>query len=880
MNISQKNILAVCSGVVVSVCSVGLFGAQAQTPPRFPKYFEGGSILVVPSSHQDIAWMDSIARCVEQRDHQVITPAMDMMGKDPGYHFSLEDSLMVMEYLGRHPDRKAQLADLVRKGQLEIGATYNQPYESLYAGESLVRQTYLGRRWVKKTFPGGDAVTAWSPDVPGRAMQMPQILGKAGIRNLIISRHEQGFYRWLSPDGTGVEMYTPGLYAHPDVCLWNWHAPKDAPPGGGVNTAIDSIAQVLKRQEGNYSKFKLPSVLPVFMTGDASGAWTYKYKQEFNNLSASEPKIKYATGTQLMDAIAAGKPDLPTITGERPNVWLYIHGPTHHWAISAMRDAARLLPAAEAFATIDGLLTGSFNNYPQAAFEAAWLAHLYPDHGWGGNYGELTDETFRQKEEHARDTGSRILAESTASIANRVKANPARGQPVVVFNSLSWERSDPVTVAGAGTRVTDSDGKEILSQPLEGGKLVFIAKNVPALGYKTYYLVKDSLKGTAKAVAVAEPATNHENQFFRIELAPGGIKSIFDKTLNKELLRTDKFLGGELFTMESVGNGAGEFAEVQKPRTERQLMEFAKQYKPSWQKVESGPVFTVFEWSMKQSEEKFRRCSPSQRLIVYQDIKRIDLETSLIGWDGTPYREFRLAFPINMEKGQVSYEVPMGVVEVGKSELAGAAGHMYKQPCKDVHPREVQNWFSVNNGDFGVTISSSVAVFDYIDPTEDPVSYPVLQPLLLASRKSCHWMGNYYMQTGDHHYRFSIYPHAGGWQNGWRQGVQANTPLIAVTSQPAPGASLAETLSFCSVTGDNLAITALKKAEDDDSVVLRCVDMAGRDSEPQFSLFKPVSHAERTNLIEEDGQPLTLANGQLKLKVGHHAIDTLKLTIK
>ena len=868
--------MAACRRMFAVLLGFGSLNAQAQAPSKFPKYFEGGSILIVPSSHQDIAWMDSIERCVEQRDRQVITKAMEIMAKDPEYHFSLENSLSVMEYLSRHPDRKAEMAEFVRKGQLEIGATYNEPYESLFASESLVRQTYWGRRWVKKTFPGCDAVTAYSPDVPGRALQMPQILSKAGIKNLIISRHEEGFYRWLSPDGSGVDMYTPGLYAHPNVCLWDWHAPKDAPPGGGVKTAIESAAQELKKQEGNYSKFKLPAVLPVLMTNDASGPWTYQYKQEFNQLPAPEPKIKYATGTQLMDAIAAGKPALPTIMGERPNVWLYIHGPTHHWAVSAMRDAARLLSAAEAFATIDGLLAGTFKDYPQAAFDDAWMAHIYPDHGWGGNYGELTDETFKQKEESARDTGNRILAESTASIANRVKANLAKGQPVVVFNSLSWERTDPVTVTGAETRVTDSDGKEIPSQPMAGGKRVFIAKDVPALGYKTYYLVK----AAAKAVATAEPATSHENQFFRIELAPGGIKSLFDKTLNKELLRTDKFLGGELYTMDSVGNGAGEFAEVQKPNTNARLMECAKQYKPGWKKVESGPVFTVYEWSIKQSEEKFRRCSPSQRLIVYQEIKRLDLETSLIGWDGTPYREFRLAFPINMETGQVSYEVPMGVVEVGKSELAGAAGQMYKQPCKDVHPREVQNWFSVNNSDFGVTISSSVAVFDYVDPTDQPVSYPVLQPLLLASRKSCHWMGNYYMQAGDHHYRFSIYPHAGGWQNGWRQGVQANTPLLAVAAQPVPGASLAETMSFCSVTGDNLAISALKKAEDNDSVVLRCYDVLGRDSEPEFRLFKPVLHAERTDLIEEDGKPLSVTKGKVHTKVGHHAIETLKLRIE
>jgi Glycosyl hydrolases family 38 N-terminal domain len=91
---------------------------NTQEPSTFPKFFQGGSILIVPSSHQDIGWMDSIERCIEQRDRQVITQAMTLMGKDPGYRFSLEDTLLVMDYLKRHPDRKEQMGEFVRKGQL------------------------------------------------------------------------------------------------------------------------------------------------------------------------------------------------------------------------------------------------------------------------------------------------------------------------------------------------------------------------------------------------------------------------------------------------------------------------------------------------------------------------------------------------------------------------------------------------------------------------------------------------------------------------------------------------------------------------------------------------------------------------------------------
>ena len=38
---------------------------------------------------------------------------------------------------------------------------------------------------------------------------MPQLMAKAGIDNMFISRHERGVFDWLSPDGSSVTTYTP-----------------------------------------------------------------------------------------------------------------------------------------------------------------------------------------------------------------------------------------------------------------------------------------------------------------------------------------------------------------------------------------------------------------------------------------------------------------------------------------------------------------------------------------------------------------------------------------------------------------------------------------------------------------------------------------------
>ena len=47
--------------------------------------------------------------------------------------------------------------------------------------------------------------------------------------------------------------------------------------------------------------------------------------------------------------------------------------------------------------------------------------------------------------------------------------------------------------------------------------------------------------------------------------AKGGLGQIYDKALERDLLKTDDLAGGEVFTMQSVGNGAGEFGDVQQP---------------------------------------------------------------------------------------------------------------------------------------------------------------------------------------------------------------------------------------------------------------------------------------------------------------------------
>jgi len=400
--------------------------------------------------------------------------------------------------------------------------------------------------------------------------------------------------------------------------------------------------------------------------------------------------------------------------------------------------------------------------------------------------------------------------------------------------------------------------------------LLFVARDVPSVGYVTYYVRPSRMPRHPRTQPTV--LTSLDNQYYRLLLGAGGVKQIVDKELKQPLLDTAKFLGGELFTMQSIGEDAGEWSTPQQPTMEG--FDRLSNHPSIWRSIESGPVRNIVE-----AQYPLAHATVVQRVILYNTIKRIDFEISLLGWDGTPYREFRLAFPIRVPAAKVAYEVPFGVLNAGEGEMKGSAGERYTEQASLVRPRAIQNWIGLYNPTQGVTLSSSVPVWDYLDPTDTTIDRPLLQPVLLASRRSCHGEGPWYLQHGDHFFRFSLTSHALGWQKGQHQGIEANTPLVTVVDpRRDPRAYLPTAGSFLSVDADNLVLSTMKKSEDDNSVIIRMYDSEGRTTSTQLLFLTPVQKAEETNLLEEVIAPIPSTEKRIAVEVGSNAIHTMKIT--
>ena len=844
-----------------------------------------GQILLMNSSHQDIAWMDSPEKCVIERDTMLLTPLFKLAGKDKNYRFDIEDALMIREYFQRHPDKKLLLKEMFTDGRLSCGSTFIQPYEEMYSGEALTRQFYFGAKWLKDEF-NYNATVYWNEDVPGRTLQMAQIMRKAGTKSMMISRHNRGIFNWFSPDGSFVTVFSPGHYGDAFMSL-----------GKNFNEA----ARFVSKTSMDWQKFytaKTPSpVIPILSDWDMSPSKDYSQliknwenihelpDDQGKSVPVNLPRFKVATTPEFFQALMDQKPNLPSVQGERPAVWLYIHGPSHQKALKASREADILLPIAEKFSTINALTDGTFLNYPQSALNIAWEAKIYPDHGWGGKHGDITDAWFLSKYEFAKAEAEKIVDKSLSELASKVKTDDNKGLPIVVFNSINHMRTDKVCThlnfkksKANGLVLSDSDGKTVNIQlssvqyfddgSIKSTVLQFIAENIPSIGYRTFY-VKTSKKDEPKSSPAFENMA--ENNFYRLTFANGGLSSVFDKELGQELIDSKKFKAGEIFTMHSEGNGAGEFSDIQKP----DMKDFDKtgNYNTKWEIEEDGPVFTKYKF-----RQQIKYAVIEQHIKLFHTLKRIDFEPEILNWEGVLYHEFRMALPLSMTDGQVTYEVPFGVVEVGKDEIRGAAGERYQTECKNVHPRGIQNWISSSNSSFGVTLSSSVVVADWIDPTDQPVKNQILQPILLASRRSCHWEGNEYLQTGNHSFSFSMTSHKPGWQQGALFGQESNEKLMPV--QPLhhfENASLPESLSFFKTEGTNVMVSTIKKAEDNNEVIIRLAEMEGKDQDVTLESFREITKAEHTNLIEAIGEPMLPKGKTLPIKLGHHAIETIKI---
>lgn len=167
------------------------------------------NVHIVPHTHWDREWYFTNARSTVYLISQV-NEVIDVLEKNPDTYYYLLDaqSSLIEDYLSFYPEKRPVLEKLIGSQRLLIGPWYTQTDQIAVAQESIVRNLYYGIEFAGQL--GHSMMIGYCPDIFGQGGNMPQIYRKSGIKSAIIwrgighSKLKQNEFLWKGTDGTEI----------------------------------------------------------------------------------------------------------------------------------------------------------------------------------------------------------------------------------------------------------------------------------------------------------------------------------------------------------------------------------------------------------------------------------------------------------------------------------------------------------------------------------------------------------------------------------------------------------------------------------------------------------------------------------------------------
>jgi alpha-mannosidase len=859
------------------------------------------------NSHIDAAWLWPWTESVDVVKRTFGT-ALQLMYEYPEYTYT-QSAAAYNEWLAqKYPEMNTEIAQRIKEGRWEIvGGMWVEPDLNMPDGESLVRQLLVGKRWYKQAY-GVDVRVGWNPDSFGYTWQLPQIYKKSGVDYFVTQKMAWNdtnqlpfkFFWWESPDGSKVLTYFPHDYANDNL--------------NPVRLARDfTIAQ--KQAAG------LTGMMDLYGIGDHGGGPTRAILDEgrhwaYPSLPAYVmPKIEFGTVlpyfTALEKQIAPGSPvwDYASIAKgytPPPAVAGMVNIPTwkselyfeYHRGVMTtqanhkknMRESEVEMLDAEKWASLAWVLAG--RAYPSSDLTEDWkkvLFNQFHDLAAGSGIGVIYKDAQKDYDV-VRWSTNEIDANARQTIAEKINTS-ANGQheiPILVFNPLGWERSGEIRVkvqltvspqkynssSAFPARQADEVYGNIVSEDLNTGvtEVSFDAQEVPPLGFKVFRLISPwkpkNVNGNVRNVdSYYRAPQDNSGDYYTLQSTRDGLAVNVNAKNGCITSIHDKY-GYEWLAQNGCGNELQIFKDTPKDYD-------AWNIDPGT--LDQSPILMTNADKVELVGEKFPK--PFIRISRHwQDskfVQTIRLEGDQIDIDNEiDWHEnhvlLKAAFPLAASGPFATYEIPYGTIdrsttrnnswEKAQFEVTALRWADLSGPGPD---GKVHGLSILNQNKYGYDATGNV-----------------LRLTLLRSPK---WP-DAEADMGHHHFHYALYPHAGTWKDALtvRHGYEYNYPLTAVVTTAHPG-SLPSSHSFASVAPENVVLTAVKKAEDQNGLdvnglILRVYEWAGKETTAEFHVPPGATGATVTNLMETpEGAPLPMTGDVVKAPIHPYEILTIRV---
>jgi alpha-mannosidase len=268
--------------------------------------------------------------------------------------------------------------------------------------------------------------------------------------------------------------------------------------------------------------------------------------------------------------------------------------------------------------------------------------------------------------------------------------------------------------------------------------------------------------------------------------------------------------------------------------------------------VEGGPLRAII-----RVKKHFQNSTFVQDITMYAGVPRVDVKMQA-DWH-EKHILLKVAFPVSVHSDKATFEIPYGAIERPTTRNTPAEQAKFEVPA--------QRWADLSDTKHGFSLLN-----------DSKYGYDVRGNVLrLSLLRSPEWPDPH-ADEGHHEFTYSLYPHAGTWRDAQtvRRGYELNYKLLAIRSQKHDGTLPAE-YSFVKIESDNVVLTAVKKSEDDDSLVLRFYEWAGREEDVKLQLPAGARSASETDLMERSIADLAVHDDVVTVHTKPYEIKTIKV---
>lgn len=772
--------------------------------------------IAVGHAHIDTAWLWPL-RETRRKCLRTFTNQLRLMEEFPEYTFLCSQAQQYAWIEEDAPEVFEQIRARVREGRWEPGGgMWIEPDANCPSGESLARQIVLGAGYWQQTFgEKGKQSFLYLPDTFGFPGSIPQIMALCGLHTFItnklhwnsVNTFPHSTFVWRGIDGTEVLAHnTPGK----DYNATN--TPRELRRGEHTHTLRDRAGSDGDTQSPG--KAACPPVwLQPFGYGDGGGGPT-DWSIEFARLAEDcegLPRVTMGRADSFCERLlsqesaADGTPEaLPVWWGE---LYLELHRgtlTTQAWIKEANRRAEESLRLAEALHAVSPSGWGGAA-YPTAKLEKAWklvLLNQFHDILPGSSIGWVYEDARRDFERVEKITDSLTDKGTTVWLSGLSTAGLA--QPVGVFNQCSVHRDGVIEL--------DDD-------------TLMLAKDVPALGVRVI---------DAAATPMCVPVTIDGGR-----LSNGVVTAEIDDLGRVASLRREG-CGVDLAGSWRGHHGLNILALFEDLPHMWDAWDIDPSFEHKARVIDTPPeAIEVVQESPLRGAIRVRRSlgeasSIEQVYTLSAASPRLDVHTR-IEWRERR-RLLRALFPTPILAPLATYEIQFGHVQRPTHRNTPWDAAMF-EVC-------AHRWADISERGAGLALLN-----------DSKYGHSCCEGMLGLSLLRSPVHPDPQADQGTHEFTYSLMPHEGDWRAAGvdREAEALNTPMIAYrlnAGESGPAGGHWSPLSLCCDGGASVAISALKKAEDGNGIILRVWECHGGRGTLRIRWNAPVSGVEATDLLE------------------------------